>query len=297
MNQPSTHARVRGEVVSLRHVGADFWGIATVETASDGAVAVTGKLIGIELGDSVDASGTWSEHPKFGRQMKAKEIVVTVPASSAGIVAWMMARIPGLGRARATECVTLFGVERVWAVIENEPDRLCEIKGITPDRRDVIVAAYRQYSHERDRMVALRGWGLTDNQIARAMARWGDKVEENLRADPYRLAWEVAGFGFVRADEVASRMGVPKDAPGRVRAGLTHVMGEAKALGHCYVSTGKLAEMTARLLGLTAKACREGIASLPEERVVVRGGRVFIAEIAAAEDCVCEAVAMLLRAG
>lgn len=287
---------VRGELVELRHVGADFFGIGKVRGGKVDTTIV-GKLIGVDLGDHVEARGVWTEHPRFGRQLKLRELMVTIPSDASGVVAWLASRLPQLGRARASELVERFGATGIWEVIEGAQDRLLEVKGITPSRRDEIVAAYHKHRGERDRMVRLQGWGLTDHQIATLIGTWGDAAEERLREDPYVLCREVRGFGFVRADAVAKRMGVPLDSPARLVAGCLHMLREAEGHGHCYVPRGKLVAMTARLLAVTEHEIVGQVSRLTGGgQAEDRSGRVYRVELARAEDSVAQRV-MELCAG
>lgn len=250
-------ARLRGEVVNVRILGDAFWGIAEVRPVGTGAdssggtgsvspVKITGKLLGVSAGDTVEVEGSWSEHPKYGAQLKARAIKTLVPSDSSGVIAWLEGRLPGVGRTRATEIVERFGVAigpepgesgaaRVWQIIETQPDRLLEIKGITPRLRDMIVAAYEESRGDRDRVVRLRSWGLTDSQLARVVARWKTRAEDVLRANPYRLAEEIPGFGFKRADAVAQRMGLPHESPARIRAAVEWCLETAENDGHMYL--------------------------------------------------------------
>lgn len=290
---------MRGEITSLRVVGSDFWSVATVSSPAAGDVSVVGKLLGVKLGDSVEAHGYWSEHARWGRQFKSRELRVVVPSDAAGIIGWMASRLPQLGRARATKLVEALGAEQVWSVIENEPDRLLEIDGITAQRRDEIVAAYAAHRHERDRMVFFKSLGFTDNQIGRVIERWGDRAEEILRDNPYRLAEEVPGFGFLRADAIAQRAGLPADNPARIRAGLVHVLHECELAGHCYVPWGKWAALAEQVLKVGLERVYAQMYAVVElGQAVTFGPRVYTPSTAKAEANVAKGIRRLLgRAG
>ena len=288
---------IHGELVHLRHVGADFWGIGTVRNGK-GDIPVVGKLVGVELGDHVEARGAWTEHPRFGRQFKLRELTVTIPSDASGVVSWLASRLPQLGRTRAAELVERFGAQGIWDVIEQRPDELLEVKGITPARRDEIVAAYHKHKGERDRMVRLKQWGLTDHQIGSLVRTYGEGVEDALRENPYRLCSEVRGFGFVRADAVARRMGVPLDSPSRVIAGCLHMLDEAAGHGHCYVPRGKLISMAARMLGLTDRDVVGQMMRLTSGgHAEDRAGKIYRPSLATAEDDVARRIREMRRAG
>jgi exodeoxyribonuclease V alpha subunit len=287
---------ITGEITSQKILGSDFFGRATVRLTK-GSAMVVGKLLGVQEGDTVEVTGVWDENAKYGKQFKARTIKTVVPRDASGVVGWMQARLPNLGRARAQSIVERFGIEGVWDVIEREPDRLLEIDGITPARRDMIVSAYHEHRGERDRVVRFKSWGLTDGQIARVLGEWGARAEERIRENPYALAEHVHGFGFLRADTIARRMGLPADAPARIRAGLMHVLAEASERGHTFLWTPALVKMTAKLLGLA----NESVCS-PELRALLEAGRIWadpvdrrrvaLVELARAEE---EVAARLLR--
>lgn len=276
--------KIQGELTSSRILGGDFWGIGNVQTPK-GVVAVVGKLLGVQPGDTVLAEGAWTRHPRFGKQFKFRTISTIVPQDSSGVVAWLSSRLPNLGPKRASDIVAALGAEGVWHVIEKEPDRLLEVKGITPERRDAIVEAYWKHRDERDRIVKFKGWGLTDGQIARVIEKWGSRAEELITEDPYRLCDEVYGFGFKRADAVALRMGLPHDSPARIRAALLHLLTEAaETHGHAYVPGGKLISMTARMIQVVERDAARELNQLVEQgRVRKNGTRAALPELEDAE--------------
>lgn len=236
---------ITGELAAHRVVGDDFYSIATIKTTA-GAVAVVGKLLGAQLGDTLEVEGVYTTHPKFGRQFRARLSRVVVPRSDNGAESWIASRLPNVGAARARAMLDHFGgAVALWKVIESSPDRLVEVDGVTPDRASAIVDAYRKFRGERDRMIRFRSWGMTENQIAKMLAAWGDEAEDRLRANPYALAELVDGFGFLRADAIAQRMGLPSDAVPRIECGLRHTMEQATGHGHVFVATGKLVALAA----------------------------------------------------
>lgn len=236
---------VIGELTAHRVVGDDFWSIATIRTKDAGEVAAVGKLLGAEIGDTIECEGMWSKHKVFGLQFKVRSCEVLLPRSDNGVIAWMAGRLPHVGKARAQALLSHFGgADQLWQVIENEPARLAEAKGITAARASDIVEAYAHFRADRDRMIRFKRWGLTDFQISKILGKWGDESEQHLRANPYDLC-NIESFGFLKADAVAQRMGVPRDAVPRIRCGLLHTMRQASMSGHCYVATGKLVHIAA----------------------------------------------------
>ncbi len=284
-----------GELSALRAVNADGWGVGTLDTELE-CVDVVGKLVGVRAGSTVQLIGVWTEHPKYGRQLKVRRCTAVRPDSTVGVVAWLGSVLPDVGAARARALVEHFGAA-LWDVILYRHERLTEIDGITPARADAIREAYLDVEADRVHMVALRTWGLTDSQVARCVAAWGslDAAIEHIRANPYDLASHVHGFGFVRADVVALKAGVPNDSPARVQAGARHLLEEAALAGHMYMSGGALQRMAADMLGVPPDVVPAAIKNLVRSGFVTRRGwRVYLQRLEQAEATCAAVLARLI---
>lgn len=286
-------AQLKGELRSFKVLSADFWGVGTIRTEADGGdVQVTGKLLGAQEGDTIVVDGVWKQTPRYGRQFRVTRCEVLLPSDSAGVVAWLC-RLPGIGRRRAEAMVERFGPRGVFEVLDSAPDRLAEVSGISAAAIPAIVDEYQNSRAARDRMVVLRGWGLTDNQAAKLLEAFGDDVVERVRANPYALIGAVPGFGWVRSDELARRMGIEPDSPARLRAGLVHTLGEAAAEGHTFVGRPMLVRAADfRHLRLGRERERDIDAALEDaieaELVVEEDGRIYLPNLRRAER-VCAA--------
>jgi exodeoxyribonuclease V alpha subunit len=268
---------LRGELMAFRTMTADGWGVGTVRSRDRSEHKVTGKLLGVQLGDALELAGSWMD-TKYGRQFKVRQCTATVPQTVAGVVAWMASALPDVGDKRALAMVSRFGVAGLWETIESNPRGLCVVDGITPDRADAIAVAYEEQRADRDSLIVLRGWGLTDGQVARCIERWHDAAEvvAAVRCNPYVLMEHVAGFGFRRSDDVALRTGIAPDAPMRIAAALHHLVGEEVQRGHCYVPQGKLRAQTEKLLGTPAELVKRAMRTqYVAGRLLVRGARVY----------------------
>lgn len=288
---------LRGEVTEAAIRGNNFWGIAKVRDRTGKVHTVTGSMLSISPGETVECRGSWEDHARFGMQFRAREIETIQPTETSGVIGWLALRLPNVGRARAEALVTHFGIPGVWAALEGDPARLTEVEGITPKRAAELVAAYQDHRAERDRMTTLMGWGLTQSQVAALIAAWGNEAVSRLKADPYAAIEEVRGFGFKRADGVATRMGLGHDAPQRVRAGLICKLREARERGHTYVPAGKLIAVTAELLGIADEqlVARELYALRDSSRVVGGGARARLPELHSAERRIAESVARRMK--
>ena len=286
---------LRGQVASVKLL-KDGWGRAMVRAGSgDAAVAVMGTVLGVDEGTTVECHGRWDVHPQYGKQFKASSISTVVPSSAEGAIAWIASKLPAVGRKRATELVERYGIPALWDVLEQSPEQLVEVRGITADAAQKIGAEYARVKSERDEMVTLRGWGLSEYQITRCRDAWKGNVVAELRADPFRLAEVVDGFGFKRADEVARRMGTPSDHPSRIRACILHTLSEAEGAGHCYVPSGRLVAISSDMLGLARDIVARELSLAVGLGVVVQDGtRIYSSATHSAEQGVARrALAML----
>lgn len=277
---------IKGELIEWRTRTPDGWGTGALRGHDGGApVPVTGKLFA-RVGDTVELLGAWSEHERFGRQFKVKQCTVARPETNDGIIAWLSSTLPEVGHTRATALVERFGAE-LWTVIETRPHELAAVSGITPDRVRAICDAYTKHRAERDHMIQLRGWGLTDNQIARCREVWGsiENVVERVHANPYELSRHVHGFGFKRADEVATRAGVARDAPERISAGIEHALEEGAAQrGDCFLWGATLEREAIKLLGVDPKTLSTGLRmSIAAGRIARQGKRYYPSRLDEAE--------------
>jgi len=229
--------RIRGAVSDLRLApdSNNYWGRARVTDDSLGKIVVIGTWLGVSDGDHVRIKGVWDEHPRWGMRLKAIEIEVEFPMSDVGVVGWLIAKLPGVGPATARALLDWAGgADKLWAIIEDSPERLTEVKGITDEKAATIAHAYRQSLEYREHIIQLKAWGLTEKQIVAVLQEWKHDCVNRLRENPYQLE-QLKGFGFKRADEIALRMGIPHDAPVRARAAVRWCFTEAMRNGHCYV--------------------------------------------------------------
>jgi exodeoxyribonuclease V alpha subunit len=290
---------LRGVFESFRVHTVTGWGTGMLVPADGGEpIPIKGVIVGGRPGDSVEMDGWWQDHPTYGRQFCVTSCVTTAPQTADAVVAWMASKLPGIGETRARELLAHFGgADMLWRVIETTPERLAEVAGITPDRARGIQATYLQLATERDSMIALKGWGLTDNQIARCCDAWGTipNVVDHIRTNPYELCFVVHGFGFKRADEVAQRTGIKRDDMHRLVAGVVYTLENSITEGHCYLWGAGLQRMAADVLAVDTAIVGRGIAEAWRRgHIVRRGKRIYSQRLERAEeDCAAEIADLL----
>jgi exodeoxyribonuclease V alpha subunit len=290
--------KLRGELVDFTQRSPDFWGTGFVRSSREGSpVKISGKALGASVGDTVELDG-YFETSKWGRQFKFSALHVVLPKDTTGVVEWLAAKLPNISTTRARAIVERFGVDGTWGALDaGDVDALVAIDGITPDRAQEIIRAYKDNREDRDRIVRFKQWGLTDNQIGRVLEEWGTDAEAKIRENPYQLMACVHGFGWKRADAVALRMGLPRTSIARCTAGILHFLGEAAQAGHCFVSTAKLVAVVARKTVVVdetyVRAALDKMVSADDghwTKLHLRGGNVYVPRLDMAEEDVARAI-------
>jgi len=217
-------------------------------------VTMVGEGLRAAPGEVVRAQGAWQTNPSFGLQFRARAAEIMPPSTRDGIEAYLASgMIKGIGRQIAKKLVERFG-ERVFEVMERDPERLREVPGVGRGLARRIAAAWEEQRAVRDIMLFLHSHGLSPLRAARIFETYGHAAVEVVSTNPYRLAEDIRGIGFASADQLARRLGIPADSPFRLRAGLAHVLAEAQGEGHCALPRAGLVERAAALLQVEGAA-------------------------------------------
>jgi exodeoxyribonuclease V alpha subunit len=231
-------------------------------------VTVIGNMLGINIGESVELAGAWMAHPQYGRQFKADTVRTILPATIAGIEKYLgSGLIKGVGPVTAKRIVRKFGVNTIQ-VIEEDPQRLHEVLGVGRKRVDLIARAWVEQRKIKEVMVFLQSHGVSTGLAVKIYKAYGDDAVEIVRNDPYRLARDIYGIGFITADKIAREVGIAHDAPERVAAGVAYVLSEAADEGHVYLPSGELVKRAGEMLGVEPALVQQGIAALADDEQV-----------------------------
>lgn len=226
-------------------------GFAIIKVKASGhrdPVTIVGSLPSVNPGEWVSAQGRWVQDRQFGRQFRAELLTSTPPSTREGIEKYLgSGMVKGIGPTYAKKLVAKFG-EGIFDIIENQSARLEEVDGIGPKRRRKIKDAWAEQKVIREIMVFLHSNGVSTSRAVRIYKTYGDDAIEKVRANPYRLAEDIAGIGFKTADQIAQKVGIPADSLVRACAGLNHVLLEATGQGHCALPIGLLKDETGKLL-------------------------------------------------
>jgi exodeoxyribonuclease V alpha subunit len=211
-------------------------------------VTLVGHAAPISAGEWITASGSWVNDRTHGQQFKARFLKTSMPTSVDGIEKYLASgMIRGIGPVYAKKLLNAFS-DKVFDIIEAEPDRLREVDGIGPKRAGRIVAAWAEQKVVREIMVFLHSHDVGTARAVRIYKTYGADAVQVMSENPYRLARDIRGIGFKTADAIAMKLGVDKTALVRVRAGISYALTEAMDEGHCGLPSDELMPLAAQLL-------------------------------------------------
>ena len=265
---------------------ANGWSVLRVRPAAPAAeiLTVVGTAPAAHEGAALRATGSWRDDPSWGRQFVASAIDLVAPTDQASIEAFLASGVvKGLGKRLARRMIGRFGTA-VLDVIDDEPERLLEVKGVTRELLDLIVETIARRRHLRDLILFLDANGIGAARASRILDAYGVRAMERILLDPWALARDVKGIGFRSADELARRIGVDPASPRRIEAALLHVLAEAAIEGDAGLPEAEARARVAALTGCGADAARSALSAEAEAgRVVVEDGIVMPADLAEAE--------------
>jgi exodeoxyribonuclease V alpha subunit len=276
---------------------------AILGEAEDGeGVRLTGPLGHAAPGEQLVCAGAYTEHAKHGLQFAVESFHSSLPRSADGVARWLMTRVSGIGPTFARAIVDHFGAEHVFDELDNDPERLREVRtkaGRAMSRKSVerAVAAWREVAAIREVETFLYGHGIGAGLAGRLVRQYGDGVVALLRSDPYRLT-ELPRIGFKIADRIARSVGVDLDDPHRLEAGIRFVLDEAETDGNCFLLLEELWQRAGRLLEVGDAGPLESAlrALVAQAEVVLEGDRVYRVDLWEMECRLGEALAERARA-
>jgi exodeoxyribonuclease V alpha subunit len=224
--------------------------VLKLKTRRGAESTVVGKLGGVNAGEALKLEGFWTTHPQHGRQFQATSFRSTMPATVEGMRKYLgSGLIRGVGPVTARRIIDHFGAE-AFDVIDSQPGRLAEVRGLGPKRAKAIVAAWEEQRAIKDVMILLQSLGVHTGQAVRIYREYGDAAVDVIQRDPYRLARDIWGIGFKTADTIGAALGIPHDSPERIAAGVRQQLSQAsESDGHLYLPQDELVSGTATLLG------------------------------------------------
>ena len=300
--KPSDRELLAGLVERVTYQNAEN-GFCVIRVKARGhreLITVVGHAAAISAGEWITAAGDWVNDRTHGQQFKARFLKTSAPTSVEGIEKYLASgMIRGIGPVYAKKLLRAFG-EKVFDVIEAEPDRLREVDGIGAVRASRIVAAWAEQKVVREIMVFLHSHGVGTARAVRIYKTYGADAVQVMSENPYRLARDIRGIGFKTADAIAMKLGIDKTAMIRVRAGISYALTEAMDEGHCGLPSAELMPLAEKLLEVPQNLIGTALdLELADGTVIAdRLGEtdcVFLASLHRAERAVAERLLTLTR--
>lgn len=232
-------------------------------------ITCVGIFSAIAEGENIEAQGEYTEHPTYGQQFKVTSFEEKAPEDEEAIERYLgSGAIKGIGLAMAARIVRRFK-EDTFRIIEEEPERLAEIKGISNRKAMEIASQVNEKRDLRQAMIFLQQYGITMNLAVKVYQAYGQDVYGIIRENPYRLADDIDGVGFRTADEIAAQVGIRMDSDFRVRSGILYTLLQASGEGHTYLPETELTPRASKLLNVTAEQVEKQYMDLAIERKII----------------------------
>ena len=253
---------------------------------NDRLATIVGEMLSINPGETVVLEGEWITHKQYGAQFKIESYQTIYPSTVEGMRRYLgSGLIKGVGPVTAKRIVDHFG-EEALDVIEGEPERLVEVEGLGTKRAKWIIKAWEDQREIHNVMLFLQSHEVGTGYAVKIWKRYGHEAVELIQENPYRLSVDVWGIGFLTADRIAQKMGIPAHSDRRIQAGLLHVLNEAADKeGHVFLPEDALIESCAEALDVPVDAIAPCVAQLlSEESIVVNDERVYLPHLYYAEQ-------------
>ena len=232
-------------------------------------ITCVGIFSAIAEGENIEASGDYTDHPTYGKQFKAESFEEKAPEDEEAIERYLgSGAIRGIGLALAARIVRRFKAD-TFRIIEEEPERLAEVKGISERKAMEIADQVNEKRDLRQAMIFLQQYGITMNLAVKVYQQYGQEVYGIIRENPYRLADDIEGVGFRTADEIAVRVGIRMDSDFRIRSGILYVLLQASTEGHTYLPEEELTRRTGQLLEVGEEQIEKQYMDLAIERKII----------------------------
>ncbi|WP_225801982.1 ATP-dependent RecD-like DNA helicase [Streptomyces sp. NK15101] len=266
--QPYRPAVVEGVLERITYANEESgYTVARVDTGRGAGdlLTVVGALLGAQPGESLRMEGRWGSHPQYGKQFTVENYTTVLPATIQGIRRYLgSGLIKGIGPVFADRITQHFGLDTL-DILEEAPARLIEVPGLGPKRTKNITAAWEEQKAIKEVMVFLQGVGVSTSIAVRIYKKYGDASISVVKNQPYRLAADVWGIGFLTADKIAQAVGIPHDSPDRVKAGLQYALSQSSDQGHCFLPEERLIADAVKLLQVDTGLVIECLGELAED--------------------------------
>lgn len=272
---------LKGSVGAFKYYSeSNHFGIFVLDTdeVEEGNIVVKGNVFGISEGDYIEVTGEETDHPLYGHQIKMTSFKAVQPSDSDSVIKYLASgALRGIGPKMAIRIFTKFG-EKTLDILENEPERLAEVKGISENIARNIAMEYASKKDIREAMMFMQKYNISNTMAAKIYERYKDKIYDIVTKHPYRIATDIQGIGFIKADEIAKNVGLAENDEERVDAGIKYCLLTAKEDGHTYLPKEELSDKAFTLLNVDREYIVDRISDmcLNNQLVIKKPDRVFL---------------------
>ena len=245
--------------------------VCSIKTEEDEEeITCVGVLPFVHAGESIKVEGSWAVHPTYGDQIRVEQFEKIVPETKKDIEKYLASGVvKGIGAKTAKKIVEHFG-EKTLEIMEQDPQRLSEIKGISKKKALEVGESYHEQRSLRKVMMFLQQFGITPTYAVKIYKKFGEQTIEVVQENPYRLADEIFGIGFKIADRIAQKIGINHDSTYRICSGIRYVLAEFSGSGHVYMPRNELVVETAEMLGVIPELIEPCLIELQLQKVLVQ---------------------------
>ena len=290
---------LKGSVDSFKFYNeSNHFGIFILNTpdVDEGNIVVTGNVFGVSEGDYIEVTGNEVEHPVYGYQIKMTSFRAIQPTDTDAVIKYLASgALKGIGPKLAARIFAKFG-EGTLDILENEPERLAEVKGISDNIARNIAVEYAAKRSMRDAIMFLQGYNISNFLAAKIYERYDERMYKIVRENPYKIAEDIDGVGFKTVDEIAKNVGIMDNAAERVDAGIQYTLVLAMEDGHTYLPKGELIENAFEILSVDKELIEERISVLVlANKITIKNpDKVFLKGVYA-EEAYCASKLRLLK--
>ena len=261
--------KIKGYIEHIIYSNAENGYMVFVLSVDGEEITCVGNLKSVDQGEAIEAEGGYTSHPIYGEQFKIEQYRIVAPDDAMSMERYLgSGAIKGIGEALAARIVKRFGAD-TFRVIDEEPELLSQIKGISERKaRDIALQVYEKRD-TREAMAFLTQYGISNTLAVRIYEAYGLNLYGILKENPYKLAEDIDGIGFIIADEIASKIGIHTDSDYRIRSGLLYVLQQAGTEGHCYLPADRLLARAEELLGLKKEHMEVQLRNLAMDKKIV----------------------------
>lgn len=258
--------------------------VGRIRLEDDELVTVVGKVFELQCGEELEIQGSWIVNKTYGKQFEIKKVKAHTPSTTIGIENYLgSGLIKGVGPVMAKKIVEKFG-KKTLDILDDDPEKLSGIEGIGQKRIKQIIKSWQKHRKIREVMIFLQSYGISSNYSAKIYKTYGENAVSVIKINPYRLAEDIFGIGFKKADDIALKVGIPKDSIFRIKAGIIYLLHRAEDNGHCFLPADEILTISSDFLGADLSMINNATGELQEEEKIIiikdgEGNKIYLSSL------------------